>query len=382
MLNDIEYPATRFFYAWKKSFPEGTFTTGVSLHGHTWYSLESLSFLPGIAKKISPLRRILRWTEERYEEKWHAPFDYAKGYWTSPVSPDGAYQLEARQIQEQGLQPIVSLTDHDSINASKELLAEKQIVAPTSLEWTVPYKDATLHIGVHNLPAAQGAAILEELREYTTHPTPHALKAILTKLNDLPESLIVLNHPLSDQGRIGFEIHESSVNDFLKTNAGLIHALEVNALQSWNINRRVARIAEAVSLPIVSGGDRHGLEPNGAINLTNAKNFSGFAHEIRHEKKSSVLFMPQCRKSLIHRYAESVELILDEYPNIPGRAFWYDRIFYECPDGTTRPLTKMINTHNRAVRATNAFVGFLGAANRAIEPISPALAKSRKSMNP
>jgi hypothetical protein len=376
----MEYMLTKFYYAWKGSFPKDQFSTGVSLHGHTWHSLESLAFLPGVAEKISPLRRIISWTEKRYERKWHESFDYAKGYWTSPVSPEMAYALEANQIKTLGLRPLVSLTDHDVITACEELVSQKHHDLPTSCEWTAPYKDAVLHIGVHNIPAAEGSRIIEELRAYTAQPDPQALKAILANINAFPESLVVLNHPLSDQGRIGFEIHEPLVREFLEASTGLVHALEVNALQPWRINRRVTKIADNLGLPIISGGDRHGFEPNGAINLTNAKNFPEFVHEIREEKKSSVLFMPQCRKSLIHRYAENVEFILGEYPDLPGRTFWYDRIFYQCPDGVTRPLREMINTHNRAVKATDAFVGFLGLANRAVRPISSALAESDKSM--
>ena len=336
--------------------------------------------MPGVAEKISPLRQIIGWSEKRYQQKWHEPFNYTKGYWTSPVSPDAAHELETRQIEKLGLHALVSLTDHDAIRACEALASSKRGAVFTSLEWTAPYKNAVLHIGIHNIPAAEGEAVLEKLRAYTAQPMPHALKSLLGEIGAFPDALIVLNHPLSDQGRIGFEIHEPLVKEFLTANAGLVHALEVNALQSWDINRRVAKIASDLALPIISGGDRHGFEPNGAINLTNAKDFPGFVHEIRNEKRSSVLFMPQCRKSLIHRYAENVEFILDEYPDLHGRRFWYDRIFYQCPDGVTRPLTEMINTHNRAVKATGAFVGFLGFANRAVRPISPALAESRKSM--
>ncbi len=47
---------------------------------------------------------------------------------------------------------------------------------------------------------------------------------------------------------------------------------------------------------LISGGDRHGVEPNANINLTNATSFTEFVHEIRRQKKSNVLFMPAvCR---------------------------------------------------------------------------------------
>ncbi len=36
-----------------------------------------------------------------------------------------------------------------------------------------------------------------------------------------------------------------------------------------------------VETPVISGGDRHGCEPNGVINLTAARTFSEFAQEVR-----------------------------------------------------------------------------------------------------
>lgn len=370
-------PMTRFSYSWKLHQSEDIFRTGVSLHGHTWNSHESLSFLPGITHHTFPLRQIMQWVERRYEQKWHQPFDYSKGYWTSPISPQAAYDIEAGQIKKHRLSPLVSLTDHDEISACEELGS----IVPVSVEWTAPYKSAVLHIGVHNLPASVGRKILQQLHKYTAHPTPNVLNELLSDINNFPESLVILNHPLSDQGRIGYEIHGSLVKDFLKTNHGLIHALEVNALQSWDINRRVARIADQALLPLISGGDRHAFEPNGAINLTDAKTFSEFVHEIREEKKSEVLFMPQCRRSLFQRYGENVARILSDYPELPGREFWYDRIFYQCPDGITRRLSEMFNIHNGAVKTTDFFIGTLGLATHISPPISAIFAESNKSMN-
>ena len=52
---------------------------------------------------------------------------------------------------------------------------------------------------------------------------------------------------------------------------------------------------------LISGGDRHGVEPNANINLTNAASFTEFVHEIRREKKSNLLFMPQYAQPWKHR---------------------------------------------------------------------------------
>ena len=50
-------------------------------------------------------------------------------------------------------------------------------------------------------------------------------------------------------------------------------------------------LAERWKLPVISGGDRHGCEPNGVINLTAARNFSEFAQEVRSDRNSVVVFL-------------------------------------------------------------------------------------------
>ncbi len=55
----------------------------------------------------------------------------------------------------------------------------------------------------------------------------------------------------------------------------------------------------------IAGGDRHGVEPNANINLTNATTFTEFVHEVRREKKSRVLFMPQYAEPWKHRILQS-----------------------------------------------------------------------------
>jgi hypothetical protein len=368
----------RFYYRWKSGDDEWRrFSTGVSLHGHTWHSHESLAFLPATVQKMYFLPRILQWAENRYHRKWRADFDYSLGYWTSPVSPKAAYQLEAAQITSQGLRPLVSLTDHDSVLAYKEIVP----ATPLSLEWTAPYNSAVFHIGVHNLPAREHSAVVALLAAYTENPDPEKLGEILATLAAIPDTLIILNHPLSDQGRIGFEIHATVVREFLQHYGQWIHALEVNAMQSWDINRRVAAIAREQNFPIIAGGDRHGFEPNGAINLTNAKTFADFVAEVRGDKQSQILFMPQVRRSLKLRYAENVKAIMDDYPELPGRVFWHDRVFYKCPDGITRSITEMSGAHPETAFGTMSMaVSALGLVNFIARPIAPVFTETDREI--
>ena len=66
---------------------------------------------------------------------------------------------------------MVSITDHDNIEAPMLLrVVPEARRVPVSVEWTVPYKDATFHLGVHNLPSGSAESIMQRLREFTLHP--------------------------------------------------------------------------------------------------------------------------------------------------------------------------------------------------------------------
>jgi hypothetical protein len=83
---------------------------------------------------------------------------------------------------------------------------------------------------------------------------------------------------------------------------------------------------------LISGGDRHGVEPNANINLTNAASFTEFVHEIRRERKSSVLFMPQYAQPWKHRLLQSTIDAIRNYPEFPqGSRNWDERAYH--PDG-------------------------------------------------
>jgi len=359
---------TTFHSAWDDR-DDWRLATGVSLHGHTWNSKEGLGFLPGTFARSRILTGLLRRLEASFLKKWKTPLDYDRGYWTSPVSPEAAYALETEQIARHGMQALVSITDHDEIAGCDDIV---------SLEWTVPYESAIFHVGVHHLPKAEASNYLAMVKNVTANPGDAAvLKHALAEIDSLPNSLIVLNHPLVDQGRIGREIHASLVYDFLRTYGSYVHALEINGLQPWSVNQRVFAIANDFGLPLVAGGDRHGFEPNGAINVTNAETFDDFASEIRKEKKSRIVLMPQYREPLVVRYTTNAETITADYPELAGRVHWHDRVFYHCPDGVTRPVTDMVaKSHSRMIATTNVTLGVLRSVNVLARPIAPLFSQS------
>lgn len=313
------------------------FRTGVSLHSHTRFSHEKLQFIPNFAEKWRVLKRELA----RQCRRPGFPVDFSRAYWTPPLNPMQAFDLESRQIENAlGLRSLVSLTDHDSIEGPSLLRMRSETSAiPLSLEWTVPFAGTEFHLGIHNLPAAHASEIAEDLAEYTRDPSSTKLTDLLAMLHGLPETLIVLNHPFWDLRGMG-QRHELHMTQFLQQNRGFVHALELNAVRTWNENRKVKPLAEKWQLPIVSGGDRHGCEPSAAVNLTDAQTFAEFADEIRRRQRSHVLFMPQYNEPMCGRIVRALLDTIRFYPENPeGSRRWDDRVFYPGKSGVDQPLS-------------------------------------------
>jgi hypothetical protein len=292
------------------------------------------------------MRPLLSRLERRAMEVQGIHVNYAASYWTPPLTPKSSFDLESRQIENLDVAPMVSLTDHDSINAPmllRTVPSARQI--PVSLEWTVPYGKQSFHLGVHNLPSAKAAQWMQTLADYTANPSDSSnaqLKEILRALHEEPNVLVVFNHPLWDLYFVGQEKHEVLVNEFLQKNGAYIHALELNGLRNWEENRAVRDLADQWNIVTISGGDRHGVEPNANINLTHAECFTEFVHEIRREKRSNVLFMPQYAKPWKHRILQSTLDAIRHYPDFPqGSQRWDERVYHPDASGAIRPLSEL-----------------------------------------
>jgi hypothetical protein len=150
----------------------------------------------------------------------------------------------------------------------------------------------------------------------------------------------VLNHPLWDETGIGALEHAQLLGSFLERYGERIHALELNGLRSWKENAAVRWVGQHSGHPLISGGDRHGCEPNAILNLTNTATFAEFVTEIRRDKMSDVLFMPQYQESLPLRFIETIWDAVRDYPEQAiGRRRWNDRVFYQSENGLTQPLS-------------------------------------------
>jgi hypothetical protein len=328
------------------------------------HSREGLDFIPRVMRKIGFVHTIVRLAESRHEWRTGRAVGYDRAFWRPPLNPQAAYNLEADQIRDTlGLQPLVSLTDHDELEASTELRS-MGIPTPYSLEWTVPYRATAFHIGVHNLPLDSIAAFRAQMAQHTAQPRQALLTEILAALNESSDVLVVLNHPLINQERLDRVSHIRLLLEFLACHGRYIHALELNGLQPASDNCEVMRLASETGIPVISGGDRHCLEPNANVNLTNAGSFAEFVHEIRREGLSRVLFLPQYRESIAARYIQFIWHAVRTYPDMPGRERWIDRIFFEPVEqpGTIVPLSSAWTNGGPAlVRGFVSAIGFLAA---------------------
>ena len=69
---------------------------------------------------------------------------------------------------------------------------------------------------------------MKDLALYTSHPVRRLLGELLAALNESPETLLVLNHPLWDEARIGVVEHGQLLGRLLERHGERIHALELN----------------------------------------------------------------------------------------------------------------------------------------------------------
>jgi hypothetical protein len=183
---------------------------------------------------------------------------------------------------------------------------------------------------------------MRRFEEFTANPCDARLTEMLSALHDLPNVLIVFNHPQWDLYKIGHELHQQRVEEFLTQNSHFMHAVELNGLRNWEENRLVKRLAARWNKLLISGGDRHGLEPNANVNLTQATSFNEFVYEIRHENRSHVLFMPQYAEPWKHRIMRSTVDAIRDYPDFPeGSRRWDERVYHPDMHGVDRPLSQL-----------------------------------------
>jgi len=273
------------------------------------------------------------------------PVDFSRAYWTPPLTPELAYATEKDQIESAlGLRAIVSLTDHDNIEAPLLLRTLSESAhTPISMEWSVPFGGTIFHLGVHNLPAGQAQTIMGDLVGYTQNPNDQRLCELLAILDGFPDVLLVFNHPLWTQSCVGVKRGRDDLDRFLTCAVQFLHAFELNGTRSTKENTRVKELADRWQRPVVSGGDRHGCAASGALNVTSAETFCEFVSEIRQEQRSHVLLMPQYAEPVSVRTTRTLLDVIRNYPEYPkGSRRWDDRIFHPGQNGgPDRPISTL-----------------------------------------
>lgn len=332
------------YFESEKAF-DSSKATAVCLHGHTYHSKESYAFIERLYNNIGIVKLVIghfhrRGANPALSGDPHAlRKELARMWWTSPVSPRFALDIERGQIEERlGLRPIVSLSDHDNIEAPLRLqVMEPNETTPISVEWTVPFRETYFHIGMHNLPLDTATAWYDRLAEYTAEPDEAELAGLFEDFRGCAGSLVVFNHPIWDQPWLGSKAHEELIEQFLTKFGRHMDALEINGLRSIAENRRCVELSRATGIPLISGGDRHGQEPAAVLNITNASSFAEFADDIRGGAQSEILVMPQFFLPLTLRVVENMAFMVSDQPGESlGRIRWSDRMYRRCRDEHSR----------------------------------------------
>lgn len=332
---------SRLTYLWKEPKIGKNYRSAVSLHGHTNHSKEGLYFIGDYADRNPLLRAALNVKRKEAKSNRGITLDFRKAHWTPPLPPLAAYRLERDQIERVlRLKALVSLSDHDNIEAPMVLrvLPETRNI-PISTEWSLPYQDTVLHIGVHNIPCDRAEGITAQLANYTAKPRPDQLGGVFEMLCEMPDVLIVFNHPMWDLAGVGKQRHFAIVHDFVAELGMFLHAFELGGFRSWEENQAVVEFAERWDQVVIGGGDRHGTEPSAVVNLTNAEEFADFVKEVRQRRRCHVLFMPQYSEPFILRMLQSLLDIIRDYPDHPrGSRRWEERVFHPDRYGILQPV--------------------------------------------
>lgn len=335
-------PTSTITTNWKQPEAVEQYATGVSLHSHTSASEETLDFIHALGVALPGGMAVTRYYERLCLERHGLRLDFKRAHWRPPLKPKMAYEVEAEQIQRLGLTPLVSITDHDTLEAPlllRTVPSSRHI--PMSVEWTAPFGQTVFHLGIHNLPSADGTEWMRRFEALTAEPDDARLLGMLRELNDLRQVLIILNHPLWDLYAVG-PVHLAELRRFIAEAGRCIHAVELNGLRHAKENREAARLARETGHLMISGGDRHGLEPNANLNLTSARNFTDFVEEIRIERRSQVHFMDQYQEPWEQRLLRSTLNAVTDFPQfMPGWRRWDERVFHPDAQGVMRPLKEL-----------------------------------------
>ena len=230
-------PKTQITSKWKDAAAVEQYRTGVSLHSHTSCSEETLKFVHIFLAALPWGARVMQRYERICAKNYGLTLDFERAFWRPPMLPKMAFELEAGQIGRMGLEPLVSITDHDTIEAPmllRTVPSARHI--PVSVEWSAPFGDTEFHLGIHNLPSADGPEWMRRFAEYTAEANAarcceeeygarveamdKRLLAMVRELDATPGVLVVFNHPVWDLHEVGEAAHRREVMRFIAAMGG------------------------------------------------------------------------------------------------------------------------------------------------------------------
>ena len=313
------------------SVPAGM-RAAVSLHSHSECSRETLEFIPRFARRIPLIAKFYERSLVEYQSIHGRPLDFAEWYWRPPVTPAAVIDSEQAHLQRRlNLPGLVTLTDHDTIEGPRALRASGRADVPLSFEWSVPFEKSIFHLGVYGISPASVDGTMRALAAYTAGPlagAPRRLEELLDWLGECPETFVVLNHPNWDLADVGQLRHDSALLAFLRAYRDRIHALELNGYRNWAENRLVLPLAKGFGIPVVGGGDRHGLTPNTIVNLTRAGDLAEFAYELRVERSTRCVVFPEYADPYAARILKgAADILRPHHRHHRGQTTWAERVF-------------------------------------------------------
>jgi hypothetical protein len=337
----------------------------VSLHSHSDRSRETLEFIPRFVGKIPLLASCLERGIAEYQRENGRPLNFGEWYWRPPLTPAMVIASEQENLERRlDLPGLASLTDHDTLEGPLALRANGRTEVPLSFEWSVPFDGSVFHLGVHGLPPASIETMMPLLEAYTTNPPADAtrrLGELLDALAECPETFVVLNHPNWDLREAGQLRHDSALLALLHAHHDRLHAIELNGYRTWTENRQVLPLAQGFGLPLVGGGDRHGLAPNAIVNLTRAESLAEFAHELRVERSTHCVVFPEYADPYVARVLHgAVEFLRPHHRHHRGQTTWAERVFITI-NGIEHSVQSMWEHEPLWLRSTLAAVRAVGS---------------------
>jgi hypothetical protein len=345
--------------------PPAEMRAAVSLHSHSDCSRETLEFIPRFTKQIPLLASCLERGMAEYQRENGRPLNFGEWYWRPPVTPAGVIASEQEHVARRlELPALVSLTDHDTLEGPLALRATGRTDIPLSFEWSAPFQGSLFHFGVHAMPHVSVDSMMQALQAYTREAPADATRRLgdlLDALGECSETVVVLNHPYWDLAGVGQLRHDSALLALLRAHRDQIHALELNGYRTWSENRQVLPLAQGFGLPVVGGGDRHGLVPNAIVNLTRAQDLAEFAYELRVERSSHCVVFPEYLDPFVTRILQgAVEFLRPHYRHHRGQTTWAERVFITM-NGIEHSVASLWEGEPLWLRSTLAAVRAVGS---------------------